>query len=137
MFCHDVQLVFSKSRQQILRQNQGVHICRLKIQPRLLAARPDKANIKLRIVGRQGAAIYEFQKIREGVFRLWSVFEHLVGDTCQTNDFRCQTAVWIHKGLKPLCNLSISQHHRADLSNGLPVNFQAGGLDVKADNITV
>ena len=39
----------------------------------------------------------------------------------------------VHKGLEPLGDLAVAQHHRADLRDGLPVHLQAGGLDVEAD----
>ena len=49
---HDVQLVLAQIRQQVLGQNQGIHIGGCKFQSHLTAARPDEAYVKLRIVGR-------------------------------------------------------------------------------------
>ena len=65
---HDVQLVLSQVRQQVLSQDQRVHIGGVEVQAHLFAARPDEADIELRVVGRQRPAVDEFQKLRQGFF---------------------------------------------------------------------
>ena len=64
MLRHDVQLVLPQARQQVLGQNQGVDIGGMEIQARLGAALADEADVKLRVVGRQGPPVYKFQDPR-------------------------------------------------------------------------
>ena len=132
---HDIQLVLSQARQQVLGQDQGVDISRPEIQSRLGAAFADKADVKLRVVSRQRPAVYEFQKLLQCLGRLGRVFEHLVGNTRETDNLRRQPLPRVHKGLEPLGNFPVPQHHRADFRDGFPVHLQPGGLDVEADDI--
>ena len=99
---HDVQLVLAQIRQQVLGQNQGVHIGGLEGQPHLPAARPDEADVELGVVGRQGPAVHELQKRRQGLLQLGGVLQHLVGDAGEADDLRRQAAVGVDEGLEPL-----------------------------------
>ena len=134
---HDVQLVLAQIRQQVLCQDQGVHIGGLERDALFLAACPDEADIELGVVGRQRPAVHELQKRRQGLPGLGGVLEHLVGDAGETHDLRRQVAAGVHEGLEPLADLAVSQYHGADLGDGLPVHLEAGGLDVKADELPV
>ena len=88
-------------------------------------------------MGGQGPSVHELQKVRERLLELGRVLQHIVGDARQADDLRRQTAVWVHKGLEPLADLAVAQHHRADLRDGLPVHLQSGGLDVETDELSV
>ena len=134
MLRHNVQLIFGQLRQQVLGQNEGVHIGGVKLETRLAAACPDKADIELRVVGRQGTACHEVQEAAEGLGGLRGVGEHGVGDAGKADDLRRQAAAGIHKGLKAVGDLPVFQHHGADLGDGLGGDIQAGGLNVKADD---
>ena len=134
---HDVQLVLSQIRQQVLCQDQGVHIGGLEVQPHLPAARPDEADVKLCVVGRQGAAVHELQKFRQGLLQLRGVLQHIIGDSRKADDLRRQPPVGVDEGLEPIRNLTVFQHHGADLRNGLPVHLEARGLDVEAHELPV
>ena len=86
---------------------------------------------------RQRTAVHKAQEVRQRLLELRRVSKHGVGDTGQADDLRRQTAVGVHKGLEPLRDLTVFQHHRTDLRDGLPVHFQSGGLDVKADEFVI
>ena len=62
---HDVQLVLAQIRQQVLGQDQRVHIGGFEGQPHLPAAGPDEADVELCVVGRQGPPIHKFQEGRQ------------------------------------------------------------------------
>ena len=134
---HDIQLILMQLRQQILGQDQRVDIRRLKVKPHLFAPGADEADIEGGVVGRQRPAVHKFQKRRQGFLQRGSVGQHGVGDTGQADDLRRQTAVGIDKGLEGIRDLSVFQHHRADLRNGLGSDLQAGGLNVETDDLTV
>ena len=85
----------------------------------------------------QGASVHEFQEFRQGVLQLGSILQHLVGDAGKADDLRRQAAVGVYKGLEPLGNLAVFQHHRADFRNGLPIHLQAGGFNIEADELIV
>ena len=135
MLRHDVQLVLAQLRQQVLRQDQGVHIGGVEVQPHPAAARPDEADVELRVVRRQRVAVHKLQERRQRLLQLGRVRQHGVGDTGQADDLRRQAAVGIHEGLEPLGDLAVFQHHRADLRDGLPLHLQAGGLDIEAHDL--
>ena len=97
----------------------------------------DEADVKLRVVGRQGPPVYKFQEIRQSLGGLGCVLEHLVGDAREADDLRRQPPSRVHEGLEPLGDLAVPQHHRADLRNGLPVHPEACSLDVEADDFPV
>ena len=134
---HDVQLVLSQVRQQVLRQDQGVHIGGREVQPHLPAPRPDKADVELGVVGRQRPAVHELQKFRQGLLQLGSVLQHVVSDAGEADDLRRQPPVGVDEGLEPVGDLAVFQHHGADLRNGLPVHLEARGLDVEAHELPV
>ena len=134
MLRHDVQLVFAQLRQQILGQNEGVHVGGMEVQTRLTAAGTDEADVELRVVGRQGPAGHKVQEAAKGLGGLGGVGEHGVGDARQADDLRRQAAAGIHKGLEAVGNLPIFQHHGADFGDGLGGDVQAGGLNVEADD---
>ena len=137
MLRHNVQLVFAQARQQILGQDQGVHVGGVKVQPHLFASCPDEADVEFRVVGGQGSSVHEFQEFRQGVLQLGGILQHLVGDAGKADDLRRQAAVGVHEGLEPLGDLAVFQHHRADLRDGLPIHLQAGGLNIEADEFVV
>ena len=132
MLRHDVQLILVQLRQQVLRQNERVHIRRVEVQPHLAAASPNEADVKLRVVGRQRPAVHKLQECRQRLLQLRRVRQHGIGDAGQADDLRRQPPVGIHEGLEPLGDLAVLQHHGADLGDGLPRHLQARGLDVKA-----
>ena len=135
MLRHDVQLVLAQLRQQVLRQNEGVHIGGIEVQPHLSAARPDEADVELRVVCRQRAAVDEPQERRQRLLQLGRIGQHSVRDAGQADDLRRQPPVGVHKGLEPLRDLAVFQHHRTDLGDGLPFHLQARRLDVEAHDL--
>ena len=135
MLGHDIQLVLSQIRQQVLRQDQRVDIGGVKGQAHFPAAGADKADIELRVVGGQRAVAHKSQKGRQRLFQRRRAFEHLVGDTGEADDLRRQTAVGVHKGLEAVGDFPVFQHHGADLRNGLLCYLQTRCLDVKAHDL--
>ena len=137
MLRHHIQLEFAQLRQQILRQDKRVHISRVKGKSRLPAALPNEADVKLGIVSRQRATIHESQKRLQCVFQRGCIGQHGIGDARETDNLRGQVTVWIHKGLEPVRDLPVFQHHGADLRDGLLHHLQSRGLNVKADDLIV
>ena len=132
---HDVQLELVQLRQEILGQDQGVHIGGVEGKPLPAAAGPDEADVKFGVVGRQGAAAHKVQKGRQGLLGGRGTGKHGVGDAGEADDLRRQAAAGIHEGLEAVSDLAVLQHHGADLGDGLPVHLQAGGLDIEADDL--
>ena len=137
MLRHDVQLVFAQFRKQILGQNQGIHIGRVKFQTHFFVFFPDEADIKLGVVGRQRTAVDELQEVFQGNFQLRCVLQHLIRNAGETDDLRRQTAIGVDEGLEPLRDLAVLHHNRTDFRNGLPVHLQAGSLDVETDKLVI
>ena len=59
MLRYDVQLVLVQLRQQVLRQDKGVYVGRVELQPHLPAPLADEADVELRVVGRQRSPVHE------------------------------------------------------------------------------
>ncbi len=135
MLRHDVQLELAQLRQQILRQDQGIHIGGVKGKSRLPAALPNEADVKLGVVCRQRTAVHEPEKALQRLLEGRSVLQHGVGNAGEADNFRRQPAVWIHKGLEPLRDLPVFQHHGANLRDGLLHHVQPRGLNVEADDL--
>ncbi len=132
---HNVQLELVELRQKILGQDQRIHISGRKNKSRRGAAPADEADVKLRVVGRQRPSVDEPQERLQRLPWLRGVTQHGVGDARQTYDIRRQRPTRIHKGLEPVGDLAVFQHHGADLRDGVFVHIQACGLNVKADDL--
>ena len=132
---HNVQLELVKLGQQVLGQDQGVHIGGVKGDALPAATGPDEADVKFGVVGRQGAAVHKGQKGRQGLLGGRGAGKHGVGDAGEADDLRCQAAAGVHEGLEPVGDLAVFQHHGTDLGDGLPVHLQAGGLNIEADDL--
>ena len=137
MLGHDVQLILAQVGQQILGQDQAVDGGILKGDAVFPAPGGDKAHVKVRIVGGQGPVPHKVQKGPQGLLLAGGALQHLVGDAGKTDDIRVQDAPGGDKGVEPLPHLPVFQHHCADLDDDLPPPVQAGGLDVKADNLVI
>ena len=137
MVGHNIQLELVQLRQQVLGQNQRVHVGGIKGEPLRPAPGPDEANVKFRIVGRQGPVPHKGQKIRQGLGRLGRTPEHLVGDAGEGDDLRGEVAARVHEGLESVDDLPLPDNHRADLGDGLLGHLQAGCLDVKGHVLAV
>ena len=136
MLRHDVQLVLPQLRQQVLGQNQGIHIGGVKIQTRLPAPGADKSDVELRVVGRQRPPPDKGQKVLQRLGGLRRALQHLVGDAGEGDDLVGEVPPRVHEGLEPLDDLLPPDHHRADLRDGLLIDLQAGSLDVKSHVLT-
>ena len=132
---NDVELVFSKPRQQILRQNERVDIGRLERNAAFLAAGTDKADIKFRVVCRKRRVTREGEERRQRVLELWRAAQHLVRDAGQSDDLRRQPALGVYEGLEGLNDLAVPEPHRADLRDGLLRDLEAGRFNVEADDL--
>ena len=134
---HDVQLILAQVGQQVLGQDQAVDGGVLKGDAVFPAPGGDKAHVKVRIVGGQGPVPHKVQKGPQGLLLAGGSLQHLIGDAGELNDLRVQDAPGGDKGVEPLPHLSMFQHHCADLDDDLPPPVQAGGLDVKTDDLVV
>ena len=132
---HNVQLVFAQLRQQVLCQDQAVHRGIMKWNSILPAARGDKAHIKVGVVGRQRPVPGEGQKSLQRLLLGGSPLQHLIRDAGEVDDLRAQDAARGHKGVEAVGDLPVFQHHSTDLDDDLILLVQAGGLDVKADDL--
>ena len=128
---HHVQLELAQLRQKVLGQDQGVDVGGVEVQPSLLAPGADEADVELRVVGGEGPVPCEVQEGPQGLLRLWRALEHLIGDAGEVCDLHGQRPARVHEGLEALTHLTVLDDHRADLGDGLILDVQAGGLDVK------
>ena len=137
MLRHDIQLELGQLRQEILGQDQAVYRGIFKWNPEFPAPLGHKAHIKLRIVGRQRTVPRESQKRLQGFLLGRRALQHLVRDACETDDLRVQNPAGRHERIESVCDLAVFQKHRADFYDDLPALVQAGGLQVKADDLAV
>ena len=137
MLRHDVQLMLVQLRQQVLRQDEAVDVCRVEFQPRPAAPCSDEPDVELRIVGRQRSPVHEFQKRRQCFLRRRRVRQHGIRNARQADDLRRQPTAGVHEGLKRIRDLPVFQHHCADLRDGLPLYLQSGSFNVEAHDLVV
>ena len=130
----DVQLVLAQLRQQVLGQGEGIQKGGGKGNAVPLTPGPDKADVKLRVVGGQRAAVHKGQKGPQGLLLAGGPHQHVVGDAGELDDVGGQLPLGVHKGLEPLLHLPLLQDHRADLGDHILGPAQARGLQVKADD---
>ena len=135
MLCHDVQLVLVQLRQQVLGEDQRVHIGGVEGQAHLAAALADETDIELGVVGRQRAVTHEGEEIPQRFLQLGGIRQHGIGDAGEADDLGGQAAIGVDEGLETLGDFTVFQHHGADLGDGLPIHLQAGGLDIEADDL--
>ena len=128
---HDVQLIFSQLRQQVLGQDQRIHVGRIEVQSLLAAPLPDKADVELRVVRHQRPPVSEGEKIFQSLGGLGRALEHLVRDAGEGDDLVAEVPLRVHEGLKPVRDLPAADDHRANFGNGLLADLQAGGLNVE------
>lgn len=107
MLRHDVQLMLVQLRQQVLRQDEAVDVCRVEFQPRPAAPCSDEPDVELRIVGRQRSPVHEFQKRRQCFLRRRRVRQHGIRNARQADDLRRQPTAGVHEGLKRIRDLPV------------------------------
>ena len=95
----------------------------------------DEAHVELRVVGGQRPVPSEVQEHPQGLLLGGRPHQHLIGDAGEADDLRAQDPLRGHKGIEGVGDLPVFQDHRADLDDDLPLFVQAGGLDVKADDL--
>ena len=134
MLTDDVQLELRQLRQKILRQRQRIQIRRLKGDAVGLAPLADEADVKLRVVGRQGPPVHEVQKGPDGLLLAGGTHQHLVGDAGELDDVGGQGALGVYEGLEALLHFPMFQDDRTDLRDDLRLLVQARRLQVKADD---
>ena len=86
-------------------------------------------------MGRQRPVPSKGQKGLQRLLLRGGPLQHLVRDAGEMDDLRAQDAAGGHKGVEAVGDLPVFQHHRADLDDDLVLFIQAGGLDVKADDL--
>ena len=77
----------------------------------------------------------EVQEHPQGLFLGGRPHQHLIGDAGEADDLRAQDPLRGYEGVEGVGDLPVFQNHRADLNDDLPLLVQAGGLNVKADDL--
>ena len=114
---HDVQLVFSQIRHQVLRQNERVDIGRLEGDIQALTCGRYKADVKVRVVGAKRPSSHEVQKFREDFLNRGRALQHLVGNARELNDLGKKLAPGRDEGLERIDDLIALHDGRADLDD--------------------
>ena len=125
---HDVQLEFIQVPQQVLGQNQRIGGSILVVKALPGALRPDKAGVKVGIVGNQHPVTDKVQEFREHFLDFGSTHQHFFRDARQLHNLPLQMPLRVHKGLEAVDFLSILQNHRADFDDAVGFRGQAGGF---------
>ena len=128
---HDIQLEFVQLGQHILREDQGIR-CRIGIGQPLSGARgPDKAGVKIRIVGNQNSSVHKFQEFRQDLFDFRCTLQHLIRNTGELHDLLFQGTLGVYKGLEPVQLFAVLHDNGADLYDPVICRAQARGFQVE------
>ena len=131
---HDVQLVFAQFRQQVLSQDQAVHRGVVEGNPIFPASRSNKAISKSALWAARGRSPAKARKAPAPPSeRGPSSISSVMPVRWMISGLRMRPGG--HKGVEAVGDLPVFQHHRADLDDDLVLFIQAGGLDVKADDL--
>ena len=114
---HDVQLVFSQIRHQVLRQNERVDIGRLEGDIQALTCGRYKADVKVRVVGAKRPVSHEAQKFRKNFLNRGRTLQHLVGNACELDDLGKKLSARRDEGLEGIKHLIALHDCRADLDD--------------------
>ena len=135
--CHNIQLVLAQIGQQVLGENQRINGGVGEIPSHALAAHPEKAHVKVGVVGGKGALTHPVQKGIQRLALAGGVRHHLVGNARQLHHLTGDGLLRLDKGIVPLPDLPVFQHHGTDLRDIVPVAVQSGGLNVEAHDLVV
>ena len=114
---HDVQLVFSQIRHQVLRQNERIDVGRLEGDIQALTCGCHEADVKVRVVGTKGPSSHEVQKFRENFLNRGRTLQHLVGNARELNDLGKKLSARRDEGLEGIKHLIALHDCRADLDD--------------------
>ena len=128
---YDVQLELVEVGQHILAQNQGVRGGQIVGKALTAAFCPDKAGIKVRIVGNKHPIPHKFQEFGQNLLNGGGAFEHLVGDAGELHNLFFQWSVGIHKGLEPVQLFPVFHNHGADFNDPVIGGAESGSLQIK------
>ena len=128
---HEIKLVFAQLRQQVLRQNERIDICRLELDPQPLCSRHNKSNIKIGVVRAERPPCSKIEELEQRFGDIRRAFEHLVGDARQLDNLRREPTSRRDKGLERIHYLAAAHDDRADLDNYIMLGGQARRLEVK------
>ena len=129
--CHDVQLELIQMGQQILTENQGIRCGIVIFITQTGTFCPDKAGIKIGIVGNQHTAADEVQELGQHFLNLRRTPEHIIGNTRQVHDLLFQRALRVYKGLEAVHFLTLFQDHGTDFNDPVRPGREARGLQIK------
>ena len=132
---HHVKLIFAQLGQEILAEDQGIQAGITERTPHAAAPLRDKAHIKLRVMGRQRAVAHPVEEQIQPLLLTRRVGHHFIGNTGQLYDLPRDGLAGIQEGVVFVDDLTVFQHHSADLGNALPAAVKAGGLDIKAHHL--
>ena len=128
---HQIQLEFAQLGQQILSKNQCIRGCKGIGVSQLLTGCPDKAGIKVRVVGNQHPVSHKFQKLGQHLVNFRSARQHGIGNSRQFDDPGFQLAPGIHKGLKAVNLLTVLHNDGTDFDDLILLRGQAGGFQIE------
>ncbi len=131
---HDIELVFVQL-QQILRQNQGIGNGIVIGKPHFQAGCPQKAGVKIGVVGHQHPVPHKRQKFRQHLFHGRCAHQHGIGNAGQLHDFRLQWPPGGDKALEPVNLLPAPHEDGTDFDNGIGFGGKTGGFQIEGHKL--
>ena len=135
-FGHDIELIFGQSWQKHSGQRHCVQIDKMIVQTKLSAVLLDEPHVKASIMCDKDAFSGKFEELGKDYVDGRSVYNHLVGNSCQIRDLKRDRTLWIYKGAEPVHNLSACYFYSSDLDDPVADRTEARRLNVK-DNICI
>ena len=130
---HDVELVFSKVGQKILRQNERVERRWLERDMQPLTGRRHKADVKVGVVRAERTSAHEFQKLRQNFVDRRRADEHFVGDAGQVDDLRRELPSGRNERLEGVEHLASLHDDGANLDDDVVLSGKTGRFQIECD----
>ena len=131
--CHRIQLVIAQLGTEILGQQHGVHIERIKRPPGTGAILPNESDVKLRVMSHQRPVPCPVKECVHRIGRTGCTLQHLVGDAGEGDGLGAKRMARMGKGRKLVHCHTILHQYRTDLNDLIGTLVKAGGLNVKGD----
>ena len=116
---YNVQLEFIQLGQHVLGKDQGIRRGKMIGNVHSGAGCPDKAGVKVGIVGNQHPVSHKFQEFWKHLLDLRGTHQHIIRNACQLDDLLVQDSLGVHKGLKTVHFLAVFHDHRTNFDNAV------------------
>ncbi len=130
-FGYIIKCIFGKMREKHTGDPHCIYHCKLCFQILFFAFFLDKRVVKLRVMGYQHTSFTKFQKFRQHRLNGWSIFYHIIGNTCYLCDSWWNRHLGIYKGTEPVCNRTVFCFDSSKLNDAVSCSGKTGSLQVK------